>query len=154
MTVRHLKICLTASLGLVSADVSARILAVCGNSDGVAYYVAPKSTGWTKDTINKGSITFLLKDNGEPDILIKDSFEKTFSAVDDGSLVLAPFVDQKRDTFTFLLVSAKAGSVATYQLSTTADGKKVMLWTDSKNLAAGLITKVSAFVANCEPGLK
>ena len=145
---------LALSCAVASVQASSRVLAVCAGSEGVALYVAPKSTGWTGDTVKKGSFTFLMKDNGEPDILIKDANEKTFSVVGDGSLVLAPFFDADQGTFTFILISKKATSVQTYQLSDVGNGKRVMLWTDVKNRTAGVLTKVSAYIAGCEPAVR
>jgi hypothetical protein len=133
----------------ICASADARLLAVCGPSIGKAFYVHPEITGWTDDKITGGSFTFLIDEAGKPDIFIRDASKKKFSVRDDGSTLVAPFVDEKSDTFTFILIGNNGG-VSTYQLSIARNGSRILLWTDTKNLSAGVISKVSAFTSQCE----
>jgi hypothetical protein len=77
----------TADLAAKSAKDGGRVLAVCGPSGGIAYYVKPTSVGWVDDTIDAGRIVFVIDAEGNPNILFKDATEKFTDAKVDGGQV-------------------------------------------------------------------
>lgn len=72
-------------------DSSAEILALCGASDGYAYYLPknlskPDDAGWTDDAISTGSFQ-LIRAGEDFDIIYTDTTGHTLSAKGDGGSI-------------------------------------------------------------------
>jgi hypothetical protein len=131
-------------------DSSGKLLAVCGASKGMAYYVTPQEKGWETDAISGGSVTFTLDTQLKPDLIIKDAFGKSFSSRERGSTVVLMANDEKFRNFSILVLESDGTGFGAYQVIEREDNSRVLLWTNTKNRVAGLITKVSAYVSACE----
>ena len=126
------------------------ILATCGSSDGRAYYLEPKHTGWADDPISKGQIVFVAKADGEPNILFKDAFGGFVNAMKDGARVSFSFINEEKGSFGMIETYPKSGVTQTYAVTMDSEGNRTVLWTTVKaNISAANITKVAAFVSKC-----
>jgi len=85
-------IVLLSSCFLCGASIdSSEVITSCGKSTGYSYYLKTEMTkdnfGWEEDGISSGYIIFIIR-NGQPDILMRDASQKTFSKKESGANVV------------------------------------------------------------------
>ena len=125
-------------------------IAHCGASEGYAYYpkfglgANDEKGEWTKDGISNGQFSISGSDNGDFDLLFKDTSGEIYSARADGGKII-PL--GKTETSLSLLVVYPNKTSETYTVYRTIEGKAEMMWTQNKYNT--LIPKVAAFVATC-----
>lgn len=126
------------------------MLATCGPSNGQAYYLGPKETGWEDDPISKGRIVLIASPDGKPNILFKDASGTLVDAIKDGAKVSFSFINENKDSFGIIETYPSTGVTQTYAVTMDADGNRTMLWTMVKaNISVANITKAAAFVSKC-----
>ena len=127
-------------------------LAVCGASQGYAYYpmagrLAESKDGgkWHPDGISQGKLTLIRKGvaSGAYEIRYEDASGKITSSSADGGIVLS--VGRSGDALAFV-VNYPGATVETYMFVNSTNGPEVV-W--SQNKYGSPILKVAAFRAPC-----
>lgn len=139
---------------LATSSAHAATLAACGPQKGHAYFPAAGAVpegedGWTEDQVSAGSTTLTMSDNGELDILFKDSRDEIVSSRNDGGRVI---LLRKSSNEMAVLVAYPEGAQAAeiYAFVRQTDGKAKMLLLSSKGLTAPVaIPKAGVYVADC-----
>jgi hypothetical protein len=122
-------------------------IAVCGNSDGYAYYPSAglmegKEPEWTRDPITKGRFTLSRSSSGLFDLLFTDATGAVVSATQDGAKIVR--VGQTQQSITILV--AYPMLVETYTFLLSSSGPEA-LWTSNKHSTP--ILKAGAYRAAC-----
>jgi len=131
------------------ADTKASAVASCGASAGMAYWAGVAHPQWSPDTIRGGSYTFSADDQGKIHIYFKDATGQTVDAEEDGALVQVLSVRSELGAFSVLVSYADAGVAETYSVVRLPDGKRKLLWTQSR-MGWGQPAKIASFVADCD----
>lgn len=134
-------------------SVSAKDIAVCGQSQGYAYYpragiiAANEDAGkWTPDAITKGSFTLAQISEKEFDLLVTDASGRVFSAVQDGGIVVLVGAVNKAVS---VVVSYPSTTVTeSYTFLRNADGDAEAIWTSQKGGGVPIL-KAAAYHADC-----
>lgn len=139
-----------AGLLVVPLECHAMTIATCGALSGHSYYqpsglVGGSDAGWQEDGVTGGSLTLVMNDNGEADLLQFDASKKVISAVNDGAKV-SPI----RISADELAVSVyyQADTIEIYSFFRDAAGRSSLIFLQSKGNPKG-ITAGKLFVAEC-----
>lgn len=141
-----------AALALVFSfpvGATAQTLAVCGASDGYAYYVeggaviAPES-GWMKDSISGGRTTLSINANDELDLSYSDATGGVYSSIGEGGNVI--LLRMSKDEAA-VLVNHPRATAEIYQFVRDASGRQLMLLLQSKG--TDLMKKSAVYLAPC-----
>ena len=119
----------------------AEILIACGETSGKSLLLG-SSEGWADDRITEGSIILTQGENGNLDIMIKDSLG-WISAIGSGSQV--QLVDAYEGYVT-VLVNYVGGSKELY---TFDFNRRMVFWSQHK--FGVLFDKVQTFTGDCDP---
>ena len=135
---------------VASLPKGSRLLAACGPSQGVGYYLTPQGTGWVDDPISKGRIVVVASPEGVPNIFFKDATGSVINARDDGAEITLSFIKPEKRSFGLIEHYSSTGVTQTYVFSPSSEGRLTMLWTAAKShMSVADITKVSAYVSVC-----
>ena len=139
-----------AGLLVVPLDCHAMTIAACGSQSGHSYYqpsgpVGGRDAGWQEDGVTGGSLTLVMNDNGEFDLLQFDASKKVISAVNDGAKV-SPI----RISANELAVSVyyQADTIEIYSFFRDVAGRSSLIFLQSKGNPKG-ITAGKLFVSEC-----
>ena len=144
---------LTLSACCWAVPAFAEELAVCGASEGYAFY--PKAGlaaqnedagKWVDDKISGGRLTLTRIGKDEYDLLFSDSTGRIVSAKQDGGVIVP--AGGASDTVSLIVVYPGTGVVETYTFLRKADTGAEVIWTSNKGGGA-LIMKVAAYRADC-----
>ena len=133
---------------LLAQSAVAKDIAVCGRSDGYAYFpsvglMADKNIQGTKDAISSGKFTLSISGLDTFDLLFTDATGAVRSATQDGAKVLR--IGQNKTSITVLIVYPMLAEVYTFLQSKS--GPEVM-WTTNKYSTP--ILKAGAYRAACK----
>lgn len=136
------------SLFVCSASFS-EVLAVCGSSEGHAYYAAvpetpAKAAGWQADRITAGSFQ-LIRSGTDYDIIATDSTGGTFSAKADGGVITASR-DAKGNLLVVVIYPGKV--LETYIFWFGSKSERVVTYSQAKH--ASTFPKHSLMRSTCE----
>jgi hypothetical protein len=141
------EILICVALLLVSASNSFGLVVThCSGSEGYSYYFKSplgenKDIGWGKDSISKGEIIFMIK-NEKPEIIYKDAFG-TRSTTEDGSK-LSMLQSVGRDT---IVLVSNSNLLETYRFHLDANGNGEVAWGSNRG---GILPKSSLMVSKCK----
>lgn len=139
---------LLTALLVVPTIVQAEILAVCGVSNGHAFYlpgplVPEKEAGWTEDAISGGSFQ-LIRSGADYDIISTDATGRTLSARGDGGEIVA-FKSSRGDLIVTILYPL---AIETYAFWFGSSGPMIATFSQVKHSTP--ITKHAVFKSNCQ----
>ncbi|MCZ4342469.1 hypothetical protein O4H52_12690 [Sphingomonadaceae bacterium G21617-S1] len=140
------------SLAMSAAQEGATLLAVCGPQKGIAYYVKPKSEGWTDDAITAGRYVFTVSKEGKPNVFFKDATGTFTNAESDGAAIQFIQKPNRDKEFGILLTYPSTGVTETYVISNDDQGHRIGMLTSTKpnvNFIMGIMSKVAAFTTHC-----
>ena len=127
------------------------LLAVCGPSQGVGYYLTPNEDGWVDDPITMGRMVVVVTPDRSPNIYFKDASGEMINAKSDGAEIEFTFIDSKNESFGLIERYQKTGVTQTYVFSPSPGGRSIMLWTSAKaHSGRASITKAATYFAQCE----
>ena len=142
---------MAALLGPTAAN--ATVVATCGASVGKSFYLSSGSEGgWTDDRIAKGQTIFSVDEDGEWDVIFRDSTGKTVSATTDGGAVIKVKGDAPFKTLMLLVAYPARGVVETYSLAKEpAEGGRVLMYTANQAQFRGAVPpKISGIISACD----
>jgi len=127
-------------------------IANCNNPEGWTYYhftgiVAKKDSGFTKDKITGGVVTFQKLEDGKYDILTVDALKKITSIKQDGGNVILLRKGTIDATF---LVYFPNSTIEIYTIWIDKNGVGKYDWLQSKGGDDALLHKSILFVGDCE----
>jgi hypothetical protein len=135
---------------IASQPKGTRLLAACGPSQGIGYYLTPREDGWTDDPITKGRIIIVASATGEPNVFFQDAKQRVVSAIEDGADISFSHILPEKRSFGIIERYKSTGVVQTYIFSSSPNGRARLLWTTAKpHVSIANITKVTAHVADC-----
>lgn len=138
------------SLALSTMPESSEVLAVCGPSEGFAYYLWPQNEGWQEDPLRGGRLVFVVSSDKKPNILFLDSRGEFINSRSDGGEVYFSFIDAVTGSFGLIETYPQTGVTQTYIVTLAPDGELYGLWTSAKShISRADISKVSAHVTKC-----
>jgi hypothetical protein len=125
----------------------AKDVAVCGSSEGYAYYpsaglMAEKSAQWTDDPISSGKFTLSISELNKFDLLFTDATGAVMSASQEGAEVLR--IGQSEIGITVAVVYPML--IETYTFLQSHSGPEA-IWTSNKHSTP--ILKAGAYRAKC-----
>ena len=132
---------------LLDQAAVAKDVAVCGGSEGYAYYpsaglMADKSAQWTDDPISAGKFTLSISELNKFDLLFTDATGAVVSASQDGAEVLR--IGQSEIGITIAVVYPML--IETYTFLRSQSGPEA-IWTSNKHSTP--ILKAGAYRAKC-----
>lgn len=138
-------------LSLSSGGAIAKVVAVCSDPGGHAYYhysglVSKQESGFAKDKITGGLTTFQRLENGEFDVLIVDVRKQVISYRNDGARVL--LLRHGTNDATFLVV-IPGKVIELYTLYIDSEGEKRFDLLQSKGGDGMPIHKSSVMTGRC-----
>ena len=144
-------IVLLSSCFLCGASIdNSEVITFCGKSTGYSYHLKTEMTkdnfGWEEDSISSGDIIFIIR-NGQPDILMRDARQKTYSKKESGALV-----QFKRNSFIPLMYTVSVifpeGDMEHYIFNLDKLGNGEVVWGSVRGI--GMLPKSSLFTAKCK----
>ena len=133
--------------------VGAKILAVCGSSKGVSLYSDELAKGFEDDGITGGVIVFASRQDGRPEVLSRDITKQMIVASEDTAEISRIGEKSTDATGVWVLQYPSTGVVISYNLSPSADGKLLNIWTQNKPAVGPLPPRTSTFLSRCETRL-
>jgi hypothetical protein len=129
---------------------SLEIITSCGESTGYSYYLKTEMTkdnaGWTEDSISSSDIIFITR-AGQPDILMRDARQKTYSKKESGA-----HVQFKRNSFLpsmyTVYVIFPEGDMEHYIFNLDKSGNGEVVWGSIRG--ESLLPKSSIYNAKCK----
>lgn len=139
---------LAAAAFLTAPPAAASVLARCGVSEGVSYFlpgpgIPDSEAGWRPDRVSGGGL-LLISDQGGVDIVISDA-AGTRSAKADGATVIG--MPSGEGKVLVLVVYPLASVAETYVFSLDRSGAGVVVWTSAR--AGAPSQRVIAMSAQC-----
>jgi len=139
---------LLTSLLCVPTILQAEILAVCGASEGHAFYipgplVPEKEAGWLEDKISGGTFQ-LIRSGDDYDIIFTDATGGTLSAKGDGGEIIA-FKSSRGDLIVTILYPL---AIETYAFWFSSSGPLIATFSQVKHSTP--IAKHAVFKADCQ----
>jgi hypothetical protein len=139
-----------AGLLLAPLECAAMTIATCGAQTGHSYYlpsgpVGAGDAGWQQDGVTGGSLSLVMNDNAEFDVIQFDASKKVISAVNDGAKV-SPI----RLSANEIAVSVyyPADTIEVYSFFRDAAGKSSLIFLQSRGSPNG-ISAGKLFVSEC-----
>lgn len=127
-----------------------QILAVCGESIGLAFYDNPPGhEGWSDDRLTDGRYAFARDKAGRLRVIYRTKGADWVDEEADGGKVVEVSSDVGRGEVAAVVYYPATGVMETYNVHRVADGHQWLSWTSNKNRTGGVITKVAAYRAEC-----
>jgi len=142
----------TALAGLLASSPAEaqEVIAECGASTGRALYLTPREIDWAEDRISSGRYKFTVDGAGNPNIIFTDATGTAVDAAADGGRLIFSRLAPDRNEFGVVLIYPSTGVVETYNVLTTSDGRRRLLWSSNKpRIGAVELSKVGAYTADC-----
>jgi len=127
----------------------AELIAICGNSSGVGYFLDQPDSMFEPDYLDGGVIVFAKNADGSPDIVHRDAL-KEMIVVSESGAEISKLPDSEDNRLGIWIVTYPASTIVeTYNLTIGKNGDLYALWNANKgkNLMEG---RTMSFVSKCE----